>query len=578
MEGWLDRIDEESNWSDSDYTTLEAEVEMTRQYGKRARVVADLVKAIHKDRETQSFILIGDPGSGKSVSLRRLARELYKEVPSLGIWAVVPVYVNLKEWTGSRQPTDEDIGNFVYKYLLRISGRSGQSFLKNYYEKMLSGGLFFFIFDSFDEMPMVLDCDDRSDRLKKISQAFDTFFKDLHNCRGILSSRPFRQPVGFRGRRLSIRPFQEQQIRSAMKTWLLGEALDADKIVRRLFKERPHLSPALRNPFMSDLIAQYVIHHRDNLPSNYYELFDHYINRRFDEDTSNLEELNLTKADVVGAAIEIARTIYNTPDIGLEISVSALKSTINDPLLENKIKAMQYSRIVRWGGTSRDRFSFVHRRFAEFFAVRVFLENPDMVNHNAIPNDSRWRDGLVVYCGVANDEEVRKLADFAWEMIQENVERLKSGNVLEARSAIHCLRFLRDACQSRPECIEHFQNELSELIVDLIENEELLVAKIATESLPLVTPDARNQGITKAFGRGISWLSETALRSCRHLSELEPEVVESIRKYIRNLSTLSLIKSFKNSDFNLSLSDSLKPVRLYNRADAITLIILWVYG
>ncbi len=155
MAGYLDRLDEETNWSDSDYTTLEAEIEMTRQQGKSPRVVADLIKAIRQDQESPSFLLIGDPGSGKSVSLRRLARELYQEVPTQGSRAVVPIYVNLKEWTGSRSPTDQDISNFVSRYLQQISGRAGQRFLRNYYEKMLRSGLFLFIFDSFDEMPMV---------------------------------------------------------------------------------------------------------------------------------------------------------------------------------------------------------------------------------------------------------------------------------------------------------------------------------------------------------------------------------------------------------------------------------------
>ncbi|MGK7927340.1 MAG: NACHT domain-containing NTPase [Spirulina sp.] len=575
MKGYLDRLDEESNWSDSDYTTLEAEVEMTRQPGKRSRVVADLIKALRNDKESQSFLLIGDPGSGKSVSLRRLARQLYEEVLR-GDRKIVPLYVNLKEWTGSREPTDEDITRFVYRYLQRISGRAGQKFLKNYYEKMLSNGLFFFLFDSFDEMPMVLDCDDRSRQLKEISQAFDTFFQDLHKCRGILSSRPFRRPIGFRDRKLEIRPFQEKQIRAAMKKWLLGEGLDSDSMVRRLLKERPHLAPALRNPFMSDLIAQYIIHYRDRLPDTYYDLFTHYIDRRFDEDVSNLDELNLSKEDVLATAVEIARIIYNTPDTGLEISVSDLKNEIADPQLENKIKAMQYSRIVRWGGTNREPFSFVHRRFAEFFAVCALLNNPEMVKRDAIPTDSRWRDGLVVYCGIAPDSEVRELAEFAWQTIKENLHALSEGNIREARSAIHCLRFLRDACQSCPESIESFQEELSEVIVNLIEGKDLLAAKIATEALPIVTPHARTRGITQAFKRGVPWLSETALRSCRHLAELEPQVVTLIRRYIQDRSTLALLKSFNDLDFSLSLSDSLKPIQLIHRVDIFSLLILWM--
>jgi len=74
-------------------------------------------------------------------------------------------------------------------------------------------------------MPAVLDCDDRSPQLRRISEAFDRFLHDIHQCRGVLSSRPFRQPVAVRGRRLTIRPFTEAQIRQVMKIGYVAGSL-----------------------------------------------------------------------------------------------------------------------------------------------------------------------------------------------------------------------------------------------------------------------------------------------------------------------------------------------------------------
>src|SRR5262249_17999773 len=59
----LDDIDKELNWSDTDFTELEAEVEVERG-SLRPRVVSDLVRAIRRDRKTGVFLVIGDPGSG----------------------------------------------------------------------------------------------------------------------------------------------------------------------------------------------------------------------------------------------------------------------------------------------------------------------------------------------------------------------------------------------------------------------------------------------------------------------------------------------------------------------------------
>ncbi|MCP4658753.1 MAG: hypothetical protein GY856_25355, partial [bacterium] len=143
----LDTYDVDLNWSDSDYATLEAEVEMDRRGARRPRVVRDLVAAIRKDQTTRAFLVLGDPGSGKSVSLRRLCRELYGVVEETGI---VPVYVNLREWNGPPQPSDEDIAAFIKKYLKGWAGRAGTRFLNEWYDRMLDHGRFFFLLDSFD--------------------------------------------------------------------------------------------------------------------------------------------------------------------------------------------------------------------------------------------------------------------------------------------------------------------------------------------------------------------------------------------------------------------------------------------
>ncbi len=569
----LNKIDEEVNWSDSEFTTLEAEIVMEQRESSRPKIVPDLIEAIRKDHKTSTFILIGDPGSGKSVSLRRLARVLYDSVSMTGI---VPVYVNLREWDGPREPTDSDIVDFVYRYLLRISGRAGQAFLKNWYEKMLSHGLFFFLIDSFDEMPAVMDCDERSPQLKKISEAFDRFFHDIHQCRGVLSSRPFRQPIGVRGRRLTIRPFTEAQIRNAMKNWLRGWNLDENAIIYRLFTERPELSPAIRNPFTADLIAQYVIDNPDKLPDNYFDLYDHYICKRLKEDISNLNQLGLTSDQVLDAATKIAWTMYNAEDVGLEIDVPRLEQLIADKHLGNKITAMRFSRIARVGGVDNERFSFAHRRFAEFFAVRAIQSGDAKIAINAIPSDSRWRDALVVYSGIAPIKQVEELATFSWQIIQKHAGALISGNLMEAMPAIHCLRFLRDACQSRSESLDTFRSDLSDFILTTIQSEDVLVAKIATEAVPLLTPTHRTQAIAKAFERHMPWLSETALRSCRHLANLEPDAIASVRQFIQTLPTQRLLTSFRDIDFSLSLSESLRYVRFSLRIDVISLVLLWI--
>ena len=98
LETRLANLDDETNWTDQAFTPLDAEIEKLSITGGRPRRIVDLITAIRRDHSTTGFLVLGDPGSGKSVAMRHLAREMLKEVSRT---QVLPIYVNLKEWSGS---------------------------------------------------------------------------------------------------------------------------------------------------------------------------------------------------------------------------------------------------------------------------------------------------------------------------------------------------------------------------------------------------------------------------------------------------------------------------------------------
>lgn len=580
---FLDSYDNEVNWSDRDLTPLEAEVETERSGGLGSKIVPDLVSAIRRDKRSEVFVVLGDPGAGKSVSLRRLVRVLCDQASQTG---VVPVYINLREWPPELGGvTSESLVEFVKEKAYFQTGRDGRAFIDTWYEPFRKSGRLFFVIDSFDELPSILDCDDKSDLHRKISSAFDKFFtQEIYSCRAVLASRHFRAPAGVKGTRLVIQPFKETQIRKAMKQWLVGKGIDTNRYVKDLFRKRPQLVPLLRNPFTAELIAEYARSgHKNRLPNNMFAVFDHYIATRLEGDRSTFHRYGTSPEQVRSAASVIAKKMYEDNNTGLEVDVDRISSYLNCPESPAIIEALKYSRIARVGGYNQRRFSFVHRRFAEFFVVCAMNEGNILDNLESIPTDSRWRDCLAMYCGISDLEQRQRIALFCWQHIEEKSQYFLNGELKNSYSVVHCLRFLIDAFRGDYQPLKLFQKELNNFVVSATKgksllniSKDLLVLKIGAEAIQISEGDAQQTAIEAALNSKSTWILETAIGSCRHIGKLHKSTEVKIRKYIRRVPLPEKINRFDELDFSLSLSDVFRTQRYMLWADITDSVLRYI--
>lgn len=550
--------DQKSNWSPEYYTELQAEVEILSSNGMASRRrIVNLQEAIRKDRHSQAFLILGVPGAGKSVALRKLARDMFDEV---GTSSRIPIYINLREWvrpTAEQTPRSQfevsELEAFVVDSLRRRGDVFTEEFVDTYFRKLWRSGRLFFIFDSFDEMSALLDADEDSDVIHLLSDVISRFISSHPLSRGVLASRVFRRPTqAFQAQKvLEIRPLSEASISDALSRYPEFEK----SLRKKLFAQRPDLIPLARNPFMMALLGSWVKAQHD-LPANQPQIFEGYINVRLDSCSHRLKRSGLSVERVKAVAVDVAWFVFSSSVFGLEAPVKLISEHFKSEEVDAVLDLLDYARIARVTQGEDKSFAFVHRRFMEYFVTVKLLSQPEDAPIAHIPTDSRGRDALVLYSQLCDESEARRIALLCWKEITTNF----SDEILRLR-AIHCLRFLIDAFGSRRGVIASFEKELSSFVMEHVTHgDNLIMAKICLEATGLLSESKAVPVLLAAIKGPDSWLRETAFRACRQLPRMDPALAENIAFYVTSIPDLSFWNNRKSILLSLSLSDALNGV------------------
>lgn len=565
----LIKIDRETNWSPDYYTELEADVEVRSSTNRiTGRRVTNLLNAVRSDKKTQGFLILGDPGAGKSVALRKLSLKMLDEVHQT---KRVPIYINLREWMPKQdevgkqawgennKPTVKDLYEFIVARVIADDDVFTEDFVNVYFKRMWEHGRLFFILDSFDEIPQLLDEGEDSWLNEHLSELIWTLIAGTPSSRGLLASRFFRRPTdAFQASKiLEIRPLSEEKIISGLSRFPL---FDID-LRGQLFRDRHDLVPIARNPFLMTLLGAWVQEH-NSLPDNQSQIYDSYLNTRLALCQRKLDEKGLSANDVLAAATTIAWFLFESKVYGLEAPISVIAEHTGITEATAIMDILAYGRIGRISVGEKQTFAFVHRRFLEYLAVQKLMTMPERAPIGDIPTDSRGRDALVLYAQVAEAQEAEKLACYCWNQILENFE-----NKNTRLRAVHCIRFLSDAFRARKESLQFFQDELAEFIEKrIIGEDELLMTKLCLEATGLLPQDRVEPILKDAISCGNDWLQETAFKACRHMSQLSKELIDALEAYIWQMPILTFCSVRKNLIFSLSLSnefsDTLKTVKI----------------
>ena len=445
----LSTISKAEAWNDQHFTDLEAEVEIEGKYydGPWMRFIKtassgrrrepSLMKAIEKSSE-RNLLLLGDPGAGKSVALRHLAIQIIESsLRSIRDDAKIPLYVNLREFAPpeKRSLTIADVKEFVIDNVRRGDADTAE-YVRSNWDDFQKRGVWFFLFDSFDEIPVVLHAAAGDSAVLECGKVIQMFMAGLGSCRGVLASREYKRPSAIDWPTLRILSLDENR---------------QEELVRRTFLSRDQKEISLRamalsssatykNPLFLTLLCRYVKQNGMG-PKNEHDLLMEHVKHLSRRDSAYIERRwGLNSSKILRGAAEVAKLFACSPSLGLAPTIdeifaefAAEGNGLSKQDINSLIEAMTYVKIGRMDVSNQEvyvrRFAFSHRRYQECLYAEYLSANIDRVDVSSLLIDSRWREYVVALLQVGSSDAAKHLVIKAAELIDQRIADIKYAKV-----------------------------------------------------------------------------------------------------------------------------------------------------
>ena len=571
IENELRRLNTREDWRDYEFTEIEAEVETdgaTSSFGRMLlcwrrpglRREKTLSRALQKSRD-RCILVEGEPGSGKTVALRHVALLCARSASrSHSVNSIVPIYINLKDLKRKHGTAIDSnlIREFVKSSINNANDRDVDEFLSTEFAIGMEHGSWFFLFDSFDEIPEIISATEANEFIRLYSLAISDFLSGFNKCRGIVASREFRGPRSLGWPVFKILKLSELRRRQLIKLSVMTRA-DENTLLNGLFTANDDILGMASNPMFLGLMCNYV---REShiFPITAYSVFEAYIDSRLTRDEARISSrFSLTVGHIREAAEAIAYCMAVNDDLGLNPTRQALKEALRScsmtvKQLDKCLDSLEYVKLGRCDegklNVEEVTFTFTHRRFQEYFATCEILKKPERVSPSMLLFDGRWREAAVVFLQTQSITSVTTLfvavESYFDEVFQRNVEcisgnansgNLKTNDTFEwPAKFMHIVLLLRDGLvYRRSEIPIKIRStigstlELARKQGTIVDQREALNVAILAEDEILTTQ------IRAAFKTKSLRMAEAAYMQTGFLYQIPHDIRVSIKKFLTEL-------------------------------------------
>lgn len=557
----LKHLELQEDWRDEKYAELEAEVEVEQSRRRRwvrrlvplrgpgLRRVRSLSQALARSSEPL-VLLEGEPGAGKSVALRHLARLMAQDAAnSKSIKATIPLYLNLKQLdVRPEDVTAEHIRQFVLDFLNEANSRDVQEVLDTEFQRGLEEGTWLFLFDSFDEIPDILSAEDTRRVAPAYARAIADFLGPFGECRGIVASRDFSSPdiarfTRFRILRLS--PRQQQR--------LITRA-DLDRRVDRAMRHglataSQDIATFAGNPMFLSLLCEHMRNNAD-FPTGSHTVFEDYLTQRLRRDAARIRARFGVEVGLVRAgAEEVAFVMASVPRMGLTptradlLAAATGQERVSPRLWGTLLNALEYSKLGRSDTNlaGEPTFSFVHRRFQEYFATCVVINSPRRASVESLLDNDQWRETAVTLLQVQHGAATAPLLDLARRRLAEHAQQARDDGFRWPPGCLHLLGVLATGLETHPDEVDDASRaHVGQILERAWESGNRLDKRRAVAFANLAPPAHTERLLVDAFRSRNEYLREAAFRTAGSIPGLSAELRRQIR-----LALLGLVAGFR---------------------------------
>lgn len=274
-------------WLDESQKLTEIFVPVSATTGSNQGERTELTKLFQRHR---TFVLIGDPGSGKTTGLKSIALACLKSRFH------VPVFVSLRQLAQSKESLDE----FIVAEFARLSFPNAGRMVK----RLERQGRLVFLLDGLDEV----DEADRTSVLGHITTLLERQRLQGHPCHVVVSSRPVGYDEQLRGSvdaTVRMADFNLTEIRKFVNNWDFRPPKTPERLLGAITDRRPILE-ICRNPLMLTIVTSLYRDSYYTLPNSreeFYRVCVEALLRKWDQ-ARNLDDRNKVDASYKTAFLE----------------------------------------------------------------------------------------------------------------------------------------------------------------------------------------------------------------------------------------------------------------------------------